>query len=233
MIQFFLKGGPIMWPILALSVITLAVIFERLLFLIEISRNRKRKLVTKFLELVGHGRYEEALAIAEKNKDYVLKVLQEGLKHKDGALEDALLEAASEQLERFNKGLVVLDTAVTLGPLLGLLGTVTGMMHAFSIVGSGEIAGKQAAITGGVAESLIAVSFGLAVAIVAIIPLNFFNARMDRARRRIEEASTRLVLLLRGQEEAEGTASRPTIGNPSSLEGISNSKIQSSSSVLP
>ncbi|WP_235277683.1 MotA/TolQ/ExbB proton channel family protein [Methylacidiphilum kamchatkense] len=222
-----------MWPILALSVITLAVIFERLLFLIEISRNRKRKLVTKFLELVGHGRYEEALAIAEKNKDYVLKVLQEGLKHKDGALEDALLEAASEQLERFNKGLVVLDTAVTLGPLLGLLGTVTGMMHAFSIVGSGEIAGKQAAITGGVAESLIAVSFGLAVAIVAIIPLNFFNARMDRARRRIEEASTRLVLLLRGQEEAEGTASRPTIGNPSSLEGISNSKIQSSSSVLP
>ncbi|TFE68570.1 biopolymer transporter [Methylacidiphilum sp. Yel] len=233
MIQFFLKGGPIMWPILALSVITLAVIFERLLFLIEISRNRKRKLVTKFLELVGQGRYEEALAIAEKNKDYVLKVLQEGLKHKDGALEDALLEAASEQLERFNKGLVVLDTAVTLGPLLGLLGTVTGMMHAFSIVGSGEIAGKQAAITGGVAESLIAVSFGLAVAIVAIIPLNFFSARMDRARRRIEEASTRLVLLLRGQMELEGTTSRPTSGTPSSLEVMSNSKIQSSSSVLP
>ncbi|WP_244228534.1 MotA/TolQ/ExbB proton channel family protein [Methylacidiphilum sp. Yel] len=222
-----------MWPILALSVITLAVIFERLLFLIEISRNRKRKLVTKFLELVGQGRYEEALAIAEKNKDYVLKVLQEGLKHKDGALEDALLEAASEQLERFNKGLVVLDTAVTLGPLLGLLGTVTGMMHAFSIVGSGEIAGKQAAITGGVAESLIAVSFGLAVAIVAIIPLNFFSARMDRARRRIEEASTRLVLLLRGQMELEGTTSRPTSGTPSSLEVMSNSKIQSSSSVLP
>ncbi|WP_244236433.1 MotA/TolQ/ExbB proton channel family protein [Candidatus Methylacidiphilum fumarolicum] len=222
-----------MWPILALSVITLAVIFERLLFLIEIARNRKRKLVTKFLELVGQGRYEEALTIAEKSKDYVLKVLQEGLKHKDGALEDALLDAASEQLERFNKGLVVLDTAVTLGPLLGLLGTVTGMMHAFSIVGSGEIAGKQAAITGGVAESLIAVSFGLAVAIVAIIPLNFFSARMDRARRRIEEASTRLVLLLKGQIEAEGTASRHTIGNPSSLEGMSNSKIQSSSSVLP
>ncbi|QSR87942.1 MotA/TolQ/ExbB proton channel family protein [Methylacidiphilum caldifontis] len=228
MIQFFLKGGPIMWPILALSVVTLAVIFERLLFLFEISRTRKRKLVTQFLELVGQSRYDEALAISEKSKDYVLKVLGEGLKHREGSLEDALLEAASSQLERFNKGLVVLDTAVTLGPLLGLLGTVTGMMHAFSIVGSGEIAGKQAAITGGVAESLIAVSFGLAVAIVAIIPLNFFNARMDRARRRIEEASTRLVLLLKGEKEEEIVARGP-INNTHYMEG--NSKASSSPSI--
>ncbi|QSR87676.1 MotA/TolQ/ExbB proton channel family protein [Candidatus Methylacidiphilum infernorum] len=231
MIQFFLKGGPIMWPILALSVITLAVIFERILFLVEITRNRKRKWVTQFLELVGQERYEEALAIAGKSKDYVLKVLEEGLKHREGSLEDALLEAASSQLERFNKGLVVLDTAVTLGPLLGLLGTVTGMMHAFSIVGSGEIAGKQAAITGGVAESLIAVSFGLAVAIVAIIPLNFFNARMERARRRIEEASTRLVLLLKKEKENHELPSRTVMGNASLIEG--NSKGTSSSPVLP
>lgn len=220
-----------MWPILALSVITLAVIFERLLFLVEITRNRKRKWVTQFLELVGQERYEEALALARKSKDYVLKVLEEGLKHREGSLEDALLEAASSQLERFNKGLVVLDTAVTLGPLLGLLGTVTGMMHAFSIVGGGEIAGKQAAITGGVAESLIAVSFGLAVAIVAIIPLNFFNARMERARRRIEEASTRLVLLLKKEKEDQELPSRTVMGNASLIEG--NSKGSSNSPVLP
>ncbi|MGD9896909.1 MAG: MotA/TolQ/ExbB proton channel family protein [Candidatus Methylacidiphilaceae bacterium] len=194
--QLFLKGGPIMWPILLLSVATVAVLFERFLFLMTEGRRRDIKLVRKMFELVEHGRVGQALSAGEKSKDAVVRVLVEGLRHKDGSISDALLEAANSQLDRYNKGLVVLDTAVTLGPLLGLLGTVTGMMRAFSIVGGGELAGKQAAITGGVAESLIAVSFGLTVAIVAIVPLNFFSARMENMRRQMEAASTKLEMLL-------------------------------------
>ncbi len=216
--QLFLKGGPIMWPILLLSVATMAVLFERFLFLLTEARRRDVGLVRKIFELIEHGRIGQALAAGEKSKDPVIHVLVEGMRHKDGSISDALLEAANAQLDRYNKGLVVLDTAVTLGPLLGLLGTVTGMMRAFSIVGGGELAGKQAAITGGVAESLIAVSFGLTVAIVAIVPLNFFSSRMETMRRQMEAASTKLeMLLLRFQggstSEAEELEARAA-GNP-------------------
>ncbi|MDD2676162.1 MAG: MotA/TolQ/ExbB proton channel family protein [Methylacidiphilaceae bacterium] len=194
--QLFLKGGPIMWPILLLSIATVAVLFERCLFLLTEARRKDINLVRKIFELAEQGRFGQALAAGEKSKDPVVRLLMEGLRHKDGSVSDALLEAANAQLDRYNKGLVVLDTAVTLGPLLGLLGTVTGMMRAFSIVGGGELAGKQAAITGGVAESLIAVSFGLTVAIAAIVPLNFFSSQMETMRRQMEAASTKLEMLL-------------------------------------
>ena len=107
-----------------------------------------------------------------------------------------MLEAANAELDRYNRGLVVLDTAVTLGPLLGLLGTVIGMIRAFGVIGGGELAAQQHAITGGIAESLIAVTFGLGVAIVSILPLNYLNARLEKARRQMESAMTRMELLL-------------------------------------
>ena len=90
----------------------------------------------------------------------------------------------------------MLDTAVTLGPLLGLLGTVIGMIRAFGVLGSESVAGQTAAITGGIAESLIAVSFGLAVAIIAIVPLNYLSSRLEKRRREIEEATSHLELLV-------------------------------------
>ncbi|KIE58791.1 biopolymer transporter [Methylacidiphilum kamchatkense Kam1] len=197
MIEFFFKGGPVMWPILILGLVTLAALLERVFFYLSEQSVRNPKLVQKIFELTEKGKYEEAIAIGEKSKFVVAQVLVEGLRHRNSMPVDAMIEAASAQIEKYSRGLVILDTAVTLGPLLGLLGTVTGMMHAFSIVGTGEIAGKQAAITGGVAESLIAVSFGLAIAIIAIIPLNFFNARTEKVRREIEGYCTRLEMILK------------------------------------
>ena len=112
------------------------------------------------------------------------------------SLLNSLIQASGRELDLFNRGITVLDTAVTLGPLLGLLGTVLGMIRAFGVVGTESVAGKTAMITGGIAESLIAVSFGLAVAILAIIPLNYLNSRLERRRREIEEATNHLELLL-------------------------------------
>jgi biopolymer transport protein ExbB len=92
----------------------------------------------------------------------------------------------------------VLDTVITLSPLLGLLGTVTGMIGSFGMLGSQEL-GAPAAITGGIAEALIATAAGLSVAIVALIPFNYLQGLADRARREIEDASTHLELLLSGR----------------------------------
>ena len=196
MIELFFKGGPIMWPILVLSLVTGAVVIERVLFLILEKKRGQPRLLESLLGLAEKGRLDEAAATARDATDPVARVLVHGLEHRDVSLSNALLQAAGRELDRYNRGLVVLDTAVTLGPLLGLLGTVIGMIRAFGIVGGSDLAGKTAAITGGIAESLIAVTFGLGVAIVAIIPLNILTARMETMRRRLEDATNHLELLV-------------------------------------
>ncbi len=197
MLELFWKGGPIMWPIFILSVITLGVVVERVLFILREIKRRDKEAVHKIFEYVQHGKFEEAIKTGRQSSDRIARVLTEGLEHRESSLEDALLEAASAQLDEYNRGLVVLDTAVTLGPLLGLLGTVVGMIRAFGVVGGGNLADKQQVITGGIAESLIAVSFGLIVAIVAILPLNYFTAKLEQVRRKIEGSMNQLTILLR------------------------------------
>jgi len=196
MLELFLKGGPIMWPILILSIITLSIVIERALFLFSEKKNRNHETVLNIFRLVEHKQPDEAIRIGSGSKDTVARVLTSGLEHRNTSYSDAMLESASTELDRYNRGLVALDTAVTLGPLLGLLGTVIGMIRAFGIVGGSDLATQQNVITGGIAESLIAVTFGLGVAIVAIIPLNYLNARLEKARRKMESAMTRMELLL-------------------------------------
>ncbi len=193
---WFIKGGPLMWPILICSILTFTAVIERIIFLITEKRRSNPKLVQQLWRLTEQGRFDEAGKVAEGSEDSVATVLREGLVHRDTSLTDAMMEAASADLERYNRGLVILDTAVTLGPLLGLLGTVYGMMHSFGLIGGADLASQQKVITGGIAESLIAVSFGLVVAIVAIVPFNFLNSRLEKQRRKLESAMTRMEILV-------------------------------------
>ncbi len=193
-----------MWPILMLSIVTLGVVLERSCFLWQEFGRRRTRDVARIFELVEHGKMDEALQVGQKSNERVAIVLTEGLIHRATSYTDAMMEAANAELERYSRGLVILDTAVTLGPLLGLLGTVIGMMSAFGLVGGDSLAGKTEAITGGVAESLITVSFGLAVAIVAILPLNYLNARVEKVRRQLESAMTRMELQLKSEPSVSG-----------------------------
>lgn len=196
MTELFIKGGPIMWPILILSIITLGVVIERVIFLVSERLQRDKNSVESFLGLVEHGKINEAMDCGLNSRDPVARILAHGLEHREVSLSNALVQGAAQELDRFNRGLVVLDTAVTLGPLLGLLGTVIGMISSFGIVGASALAEQQQAITGGIAESLITVTFGLSVAIVAIIPLNYLNSMLERKRRELEDVTTHLELVL-------------------------------------
>lgn len=138
---------------------------------------------------IGAGHHAD-----EGATDFVARTLLYALQHREESLSSALLRAANLELKRFNRGLAVLDTIITLAPLLGLLGTVTGMIHAFGLLG-GEL-DAPTAITGGIAEALIATAFGLGIAITALIPFNYLNARLEQARHEIEDAATHLELLL-------------------------------------
>ena len=202
-LHFFLKGGPIMWPILILSVLTLGVVIERIFFLVQQRRREDQAAVRRMFELVERDQYDEAIRTGLASKDMLARTLASGLEHRDTSLSEALVEGASAELDHYNRGLVMLDTAVTLGPLLGLLGTVSGMMRAFGLLGNEDLASKTAAITGGISESLIAVAFGLAVAIVAIVPLNYLHARMEKARRLLEMTTSRLELLMTKKKSAQ------------------------------
>jgi biopolymer transport protein ExbB len=195
MIKMFLNGGPVMWPLLICSIITVATALERLFFIIRERTRRKPQLVDKILERVEHHDLDGAIKIGSDNKDFVARVLTFALAHRAKSFSSAVLRAANLELKKFNCGLAVLDTMVTLAPLLGLLGTVTGMIHAFGLLGTQQLDAPEA-ITGGIAQALIATAFGLCIAITALIPFNYLNARLEEARHDIEDAATQLELHL-------------------------------------
>ncbi len=185
-----------MWPLFLTSVISVAVILERLFFMALMRIRRDPKAVEALLAHAENGRIQEAIEAGEASRDPIAGVLTYGLKNRDKSLSNALLKAANQELKRFNSGLFVLDTAITLAPLLGLLATVTGMIHAFGLLGAKELE-APAVITGGIAEALIGTAFGLGIAIIALIPYNYLNSKLEEARHEIEDASTQLELILK------------------------------------
>jgi biopolymer transport protein ExbB len=194
-IEIFYKGGPIMWPLLLVSIVALTVVIERLLFILLDKKNRDPVLVGEILSQVEMGRTDEAVAIAGNSKDFVACALTYALTHREKSFSEAMLRAANRELKRFNRGLTILDTVITLAPLLGLLGTVTGMIRSFDMLGGSEL-GAPTAITGGIAEALIATAFGLGIAITALLPFNYLNSRQEEARLEMQDAASHVELHL-------------------------------------
>ena len=201
MLHLIEKGGPIMWPLMFTSVVSLAVVLERFFFILSVSMKREPKTVEGILTCAEKGRIDEAIGLGQNSADFVARVLTYGLTQRDKSLSSALLKAANKELKRFNSGLSVLDTVVTLAPLLGLLATVTGMIRAFGILGGREL-DAPSVITGGIAEALIGTAFGLGIAVVALIPFNYLNARLEEARHELEDASTHLELVVEPMRHA-------------------------------
>ncbi len=184
-----------MWPLLLTSLVAVTVVVERLIFIVRERRRRRQQDVDAILVCVERGDLKAATDVGQGSEDFVARVLLYGLEHHGQSYASALLRASNQELNRFGRGLSVLDTIITLAPLLGLLGTVTGMIHAFGLLGASELE-APAAITGGIAEALIATAFGLGIAIVALIPFNYLNARLEEARHELEDAATHLEMLL-------------------------------------
>jgi biopolymer transport protein ExbB len=203
--ELFKHGGPIMWPILVVSFLLITVAIERILFIVRENRRREPELVDKMLEKVETNDIEGAVELGKKSQDYVARILVYAITHKEHSLANAFTRAASQEMQRFSQGLPTLDTCITAAPLLGLLGTVTGMMGTFAALnsGSGDIGSAATKITGGVAEALIATMCGLAIAIMGLLPFNYLNARSEEARHDIEDASNSLEIIINKAESAK------------------------------
>ncbi len=169
-VQFFLKGGPVMWPILICALVAVAVVGERAFWWWRESRKRDPQQMEQVLAALENRDVPAAVKISEDSEDPVIRMIHRGLNHVHTSMQGALQLAAGIELERAGRFLTVMDTLVTLAPLLGLLGTVTGLMRAFLSVGSAELA--VASVTGGIGEALIATACGLGIAIFSLIPFN-------------------------------------------------------------
>ena len=194
LIYIFKKGGLIMWPLLFASILAQGTVIERIIFLIGEQRKRDPQAMETFFSAVGQGDTERAIRTSKASGFFVVRALGYALSHRERSIASALLYAQEQELKRFRRGIPILDMVITLAPLLGLLGTVTGMMGSFSLIG-GELS-TPGAITGGIAEALIATAFGLGIAITALIPFNLLNTRMEKARLEIESAATQLELVM-------------------------------------
>ena len=195
MFYLFLKGGPVMWPLLATSVISLSIVIERLIFLWRQRKRTRPEDVAEILSHVRRGALDQATKLALESQDPVAQVLAQGLLRRKKALSEALMQAASQQSALYVKGISALETIVTLAPFLGLLGTVTGMIRAFGLIGAKELE-APVAITGGISEALIATAFGLMIALFTLVPLNLVGSIHRRVRRRLEHAATELEIEL-------------------------------------
>lgn len=201
MFHLFEKGGPIMWPLLIASLIGMTVVIERIIFAIRQKIKERPHLREKVLFCVEAGDFQQAKAISENCQDSVVKMLHHALERKV-CLQTALVSAASDELKKYSRGISVLDTIITLAPLLGLLGTVTGMINAFGLLGASEL-DAPSAITGGIAEALIATAFGLGIAISCLIPFNWLNTYSENVRHDMEQAGSALETILVRLEKEE------------------------------
>ena len=197
LLHLFIKGGPIMWPMLAASILALAVALERVLFLVIERRKRDPKAVAQFFVQVGRGDLDSAVVQSKGSRDPVVATLGYALEHRDQSLGHALAYAETNTLKRYRRGLPVLDTVITLAPMLGLLGTVTGMMGSFAVIG-GDLS-SPGAITGGIAEALIATAFGLIIAIACLLPFNYLNSRIETIENELLACGEQLKLMVEGR----------------------------------
>lgn len=195
LVQTLAKGGPVMIPLLACSIVSLAVIVERLAFW---WREADRGVAQRALLLAERGKLDEALEVVRDARGPSARVLAAGLADREAEAPAAMEAAAQVEMGRLRSYLPVLDTIITLSPLLGLLGTVTGMIAAFGILSTSGM-NQPTAITGGVAEALIATAAGLAIAIGTLVPYNYFAARAEQAMDAMERVASRLDVALREQ----------------------------------
>ena len=217
LIDKFHKGGPVMWAILIVSIIALTVVIERIFWWSGRWFRRDPKRIEKVFTAIENGDTTEASRLSRGSRDPILRMMWNGLNHQHASLQGALQVAAGIEIKRAGRFLVVMDTLVTLAPLLGLLGTITGLIRSFSFLGNEELAVQ--AVTGGIAEALIATACGLGIAIFALIPFNFFTSRVSNLEFELQTAATNLEVMLgtqAAQHEVE-IARTATTGKGSSI----------------
>jgi len=183
-----------MYPLLVCSIIALTVIIERSIFWMTEGMRGNRALVEFVLELCQKGDWDGVKKKVAGSKDFVIRILVSGILHRDFSMTKAMESAAAEEIKRMRRYMAVLDTMITVAPLLGIFGTVLGIITSFELLGTSGIEHPQA-VTAGIAQALITTASGLGIAILSVFPYNYFNSRVENAVQTIEKYATSLEIV--------------------------------------
>ena len=191
-----------MWPLIACSIIVLTIILERSLFWFGMARQRNRVLRDEMLTIAETRDWEKIEEKTKGSDDAVVRVLKIGILHRDYDMSKAMEGEARHLLNKMSQFMLVLDTMITVAPLLGILGTVIGIISSFKMLGSSGMADPKL-VTSGIAQALITTAAGLTISIFTVFPYNYFKSRIDNAAHLMEKYATRLEVGHR-KMEAEG-----------------------------
>lgn len=203
MLQFLIKGGPLMVPLIFCSMLALAIIIEKFITLGLIER-KSRHFADKIRSIIngeGKDKVEKVIALCEVTSSPLSRILRAGVEKKDREREEikeALEDAGSLEIPSLEKHLKILGTIVTVAPLIGLLGTVMGMIKAFNVIALQGV-GEPGALAGGIAEALITTAVGLTIAIPSLVFYNYFLHRTDKIVREFEKISSEFIDFLIGK----------------------------------
>ena len=203
--RYMQDGGPVMWPLLAFSILGLAFTIER-----AVALRRARINVNEFLAkvrkaLIVNRSIRDAIKICEQYQGPVASIMKAGLLKYGQPKEDVektIENAAFYEMSRLERGLLVLATTANVAPLLGVLGTVTGMIKSFDALAKAGLS-NPGLVAAGISEALITTAAGLMIAIPVQLAYNFFISRINKFVRDIETA-TNMLLETFGEMERSG-----------------------------
>jgi len=199
--KLFLAGGPVMWPILLCSIFALAIIIERFMYLYKIKIDTQ-EFLSKILDKMKHHQIKEALHLCEGAANPVSNILKGGILKYDrprDQIKEALEDASLYEVPKLEKNLSILATLAHISPLLGLLGTVTGMVRCFQVIQTKTTTMHPVSpgdLAGGIWEALLTTVAGLVVAIPTFVAYNYLVSRVNNFVIEMEKASTEFVNFL-------------------------------------
>lgn len=198
-IETFIEGGWVMWPILATFFLALCVILDRATWWLRLRSSLRPAMQQQAREALGSGDFATAWKLSRDTSDPYLKNLGEGILHARTSMLAAMQLDATHLIEKSESRMWVLSTVITLAPLLGLLGTVVGIMGSFSFIGDEQLAAAK--VSGGIAEALIATACGIAIAILCLLPYNYLRKRVSLLRGGLERWINHSELLVKAAKE--------------------------------
>ena len=212
--NIFKAGGVVLWPLLGFSVLAVALIIERLIFWVRIN-GRQSRIVREVLHLYRLNNVVNALDKLHQNTDLpIARIFLAALDLEEATPEEfrlALESSAQAEIPLLKRFQNIFETIIGLAPLLGLLGTVLGLISSFASLNIGDVGGtKTSGVTGGISEALVATASGLVVAIFTLLFANTFRGLYQRQIALIQEYGGQLELLYRRRYERGDKSYAPT-----------------------
>ena len=201
MLHYLEVGGPILWVLVIISIGAFAVVLERIVFFARNEKNVGSNFRDEILSLVANKKIDEAIALCDTKKSCVASAVKKFLQKAPRGIdvqdyEFILKEITIKETSPYESRLNLLASVISISPMLGLLGTVTGMIRAFTNI-SKYGTGDAAIVADGIAEALLTTAAGLMIAIPVIVIYNYLNRRLEKMENEIDDVVTNIINIFR------------------------------------